>query len=873
MDGGTAKTGNVWYEVGVNTAALTTGLKTGLVTSQTDTNSTYLIQPAVGMNAFLIDAASPKGTITLETPIALYGFSFAGSDGNGSATVTPTLEFTDGTSDTLAPLTFGDWFNNTPIAYTTGGRIDVDSPNSYNNVAAANPRVLAINVTNSAADAAKMISSISFTWKGSGATTHTCIFALSGDTNGMGHYTPIALTPGSYNQDMIVGVAEVSHNAYVPHSILSDEAAVASIVDTNLVNPWGIATSATGPFWVSDAGTGLSTIYSSTGGVSTISTTVVTIPIPAGDTNLATPTGIIFNGTTNFVVQVSGTNTPAHFIFATEDGTISAWASGLTEAVLKVDNSAAMAMYKGLALGTVSTNSVPTNAPTSFLYAANFRAGTIDVFDSSFKPVTSGPPLTTNAIPFTDTNVPAGFAPFNIQTIGTNLYVTYAMQDTNTFEDVAGAGNGYVDVFDTTGKLLKRFAAKGLLNSPWGMALAPASFGSFAGALLIGNFGDGHINAFDAALGTSLGPVLNTNGTALVLGGLWGLIFGNGGNGGATNTLYYTAAISRAQAHGVLGSITFQPNQTLGLPWELAQSVNGYQDNFNAATLNTNWVAVGNNDPTPDQYQLANGVLRVFTSVGDPNHILFMGPGYSNSVQEVLARIRVVGFETNNDGPRGGISVAVTTNSANPSRGLNLEFRDLKTDSNDNNQSERKFKFLYDGLSWGPQGLEVNGTEVGWTNNVWYWMRMRQDSKADGTDDVYAKVWPSDGVTPEPAGWQMVWDYAPTHVLSTGFAGIAGASGNGFAQLEVNYILIKAAGFPSITGSFGAFGPAVNPPVFTGLTHSGENVTLDWFGGSALESSSSLEGPWSYVPVPSGATYSPLKVSGTAAQEFYRIRQ
>jgi len=882
MDQGTARGANVWYEVGVYTPAPTTGLKTGLITSQADTNSTYLFQPAVGRNAFLLDAAHPTGTLTFETPMALHGFSLAGSDGNGGAIVTPTLNFTDGTSATLAPLTFGDWFGNTPIVQNALGRIDLDAPNSFNNtggvVASGNPRVLAVNVTNSAANATQMISSIYFNWKeASGSSgTHTCIFALSGDTNGLGHYTPVALTPESYNQDMIVGVAEVSQNAYVEQALVAAHTGAPNI-DTNLVNPWGIATSAGSPFWVSDQATGLSTVYNSTGGVSA---TVVTIPTSAGGTTPSTPTGIIYNGTTNFAVPNSGTNAPAHFIFATQQGTISGWASGLTTAALEVDNSAANARYDGLAIGTIGTNGA------YYLYAANFHAGTIDVFDSNYKPVTNGAPLTTNGVPFTDTNVPAGFAPFNVQAIGGKLYVTYAMQDTNKLEDVAGAGNGYVDIFDTTGKLLQRFATNGPLNSPWGLALAPASFGPFSGALLVGNFGDGKINAFDAALGTPLGPLLGTNGSPIVLSGLWGLIAGNGGNGGATNMLYFTTGGSRAQTNGLLGGIAFVANQVPGVPWELLQSVNGVQEDFNLATitnttLNTNWVAV-NHDPTPDRYELANGVLRIFPTVGDPNHLLYMGPGGSNSVQEVLARIRVTGFGTNLDGPRGGIAVCVTTNAANPSRGINLHFRDDKTDGTDssgteNNQSERKFKLLYDGLNWGPEGLQVNGTEVGWTDNVWYWMRLRQDSKAGGgTNGVFGKVWASDGVTPEPAEWQMVWDYtdAPdSHPLSTGFAGIAGASGNGFAQTEMDYILIKAAGLPSIKANFGVFGPPVNTPEVTGITVTNKTLTVDWFGGSYLESATSLMGPWTVIANPgSAAPYSPLTLTITnAAGEFYRV--
>jgi hypothetical protein len=287
---------------------------------------------------------------------------------------------------------------------------------------------------------------------------------------------------------------------------------------------------------------------------------------------------------------------------------------------------------------------------------------------------------------------------------------------------------------------------------------------------------------------------------------------------------------------------------------------------------------VAQNDPTPDQYQqvpgVGDGVLRVFPTVGDPNHLLYVVPGYSNDVQEVLARIRVVGFQTNNDGPRGGIAVGVTTNSANPSRGIDLHFRDFAKDSNDNNQSQRKFKLLYDGTSWGPQGLEINGVEVGWTNNVWYWMRLRQDPGVSGTNDVFAKVWASDGVTPEPADWQMVWGYVPAHPpLSTGLAGIAGASNDGFGQTEVNYILIKAAGLPSITASFGVFGPPPNPPVFTGLTHTNNTVTVDWFGGNFLESAGNVLGPWSVVPYPTNAPYSPFTVTGPTGQNFFRIQR
>jgi uncharacterized protein (TIGR03118 family) len=312
------------------------------------------------------------------------------------------------------------------------------------------------------------------------------------------------------------------------------------------VNPWGIATSGTSPFWINDNHAGVSTLYNSTGGVVSL---VVTIPPPAGGQSPSAPTGMVFNGSTNsFLVD---TNKPAHFIFATEDGTISGWNSG-TNAVLKVDNSSSNAIYKGLTL--------LSSGGSNFLFATDFHNGKVDVFDGAFQPVT---------LPggFTDTNLPAGYAPFGIQSVGTNLYISYALQDTNKQDDIAGAGNGYVDVFSTTGSLIKRFASQGVLNSPWGMAVAPLGFGEFSGALLIGNFGDGTINAFDPSSGASLGHLSATNGTAITIQGLWALKFGNGGQGGKPLTLYFTAGIpgpgGSLEDHGLFGSIA--PAETITL--------------------------------------------------------------------------------------------------------------------------------------------------------------------------------------------------------------------------------------------------------------------------------------------------------------------
>jgi uncharacterized protein (TIGR03118 family) len=324
-------------------------------------------------------------------------------------------------------------------------------------------------------------------------------------------------------------------NSYVQQNLVSDIPGMASVTDTNLANPWGLAFGPSTPFWISDNHTGLSTVYNSAGAVQAI---VVTIPPPPGAQPPAAPTGIIFNGSTGFTLGGS----PARFIFVTEDGTLVAW-NNTSGAVIKADNSASGAIYKGLALAN------------NFLYAADFHNGKIDAFDSNFAPVTlSGA--------FADPTIPAGFAPFNIEAIGGNLYVTYAKQDDDKEDDVAGNGNGFINVFDTNGALVKRFASNGALNSPWGMTVAPASFGAFGSALLVGNFGDGTINAFDSTNGAALGHLVDPKGAAISIQGLWDLKFGNGTQAGDTNKLYFTAGIAGTGAieeHGLFGSITFTP--------------------------------------------------------------------------------------------------------------------------------------------------------------------------------------------------------------------------------------------------------------------------------------------------------------------------
>src|SRR6266513_3769309 len=296
--------------------------------------------------------------------------------------------------------------------------------------------------------------------------------------------------------------AQPNRAVYLQRNLVSDLVGEANRRDPNLVNPWGISFNPMGgPFWVSDNGTGVVTVYNGAGKPFPVgSPIVVTVPPAAGGIPPSSPTGQVFNPTVDFTL------TPgmrAVFLFATEDGTIAGWNPmvNATTAVTKVDNSGSGAIYKGLAMGS--------NVNGNFLFAANFHAGTIDVFDKNFTPVISPGA-------FTDPNIPAGFAPFNIQNIGGQLYVTYAKQDADKHDDVAGPGNGFVDVFNTDGVLQKRLVSQGVLNSPWGKAVAPAGFGPFGCDLLIGNFGDGTINAFNPSTGNLLGTLEDSNGQPIV---------------------------------------------------------------------------------------------------------------------------------------------------------------------------------------------------------------------------------------------------------------------------------------------------------------------------------------------------------------------
>ena len=343
----------------------------------------------------------------------------------------------------------------------------------------------------------------------------------------------------------LVGARRADAAGYRQTNLVSDVPGRAPVTDPNLVNPWGVSVAQPTFLWVADNASGVSTLYDGTGTPAAPfgpDPLVVIIPPAAGGT-IAAPTGIVFNGTGGFPAVPGSPSTTSFFIFATEDGTISGWnpAADVTHALLRVDNSSAGTIYKGLALAS--------NASGNFLYATDFHGGKIDVFDSSFAPATL-------AGSFTDPNLPAGFAPFGIQAIGSQLYVTYAKQDRAREDDVKGRGLGFVDVFDTDGNLVKRLASNGTLNAPWGIVLAPADFGDLSNDVLIGNFGDGRISAFDPATNEFKGLLKDAKGKAIKIPGLWGLSFGSGTPiGGPANSLFFAAGMAN-EHHGLFGTLT-----------------------------------------------------------------------------------------------------------------------------------------------------------------------------------------------------------------------------------------------------------------------------------------------------------------------------
>jgi uncharacterized protein (TIGR03118 family) len=332
----------------------------------------------------------------------------------------------------------------------------------------------------------------------------------------------------------MVAVGKARADVVVTNLVTDDQSAhAATLTDPDLKNAWGISASTTSPFWVSDNGTGVATLYSVNPTTNVPAKASLTVTIPAE----GSVTGQVFN--TVGAPAFNGDN----FLFVSEDGTVSGWrgALGTTAEVLALaspDNN-----YKGAAYASVGGN--------AYLYAANFRSGAIDVFKGS-----AGAPDLAGS--FTDPGLPSGYAPFNIQNLGGTLYVTYALQDASADDDVPGAGHGFVTAFDANGSFLHRVASQGVLNSPWGLAIAPAGFEGIGGDLLVGNFGDGKINAFNPITLTEDGPLKGPGGTPISIGGLWALAVGNGGNGGSTQLVYFSAGPD-GETHGLFGSLSSVP--------------------------------------------------------------------------------------------------------------------------------------------------------------------------------------------------------------------------------------------------------------------------------------------------------------------------
>ena len=346
-----------------------------------------------------------------------------------------------------------------------------------------------------------------------------------------------AVVAGGIGVVVLVGTAASAFaaNAYRQTNLVADRPGFAAVTDTNLVNPWGLAAGPQTPLWVSDNGTDVATIYPGAAGGSPISVAPLVVGIPGG-----APTGQVYNPTTGFKLKQGATNDPALFIFDSEAGKITAWnqsLSPLTSAVTVAQSTGAI--YKGLALATIPDRG-------RFVYAADFHHARIDVLNGRWGWA---------HLPgsFRDPQLPHGYAPFNIQNIGGRLYVAYAKQDSMATDEIAGAGLGFVDVYTRTGFLIQRIASRGALNAPWGLVKAPGDFGRFSHALLVGNFGDGTINAYNATNGHWLGTLRRPNGNRITINGLWGLRFGNGITGNTSDLLF--SAGSDDEAHGLLGTI------------------------------------------------------------------------------------------------------------------------------------------------------------------------------------------------------------------------------------------------------------------------------------------------------------------------------
>jgi uncharacterized protein (TIGR03118 family) len=352
-----------------------------------------------------------------------------------------------------------------------------------------------------------------------------------------------------HSHDSCRSSSRCKQNSYTEVDLVSNIPGRAMFTDPNLVNAWGLSHSPTGPWWVSDNGTGVATIYQGNG---TAESLIVTIAPPAGMSGPAAPTGNVFNDAattrpTEFVITKGLNSAPAIFLFATEDGTVSGWNPTVdpTNTILAIDNSTTVpsAVYKGITIGMVGN--------TRYLYVTNFRTGLVEMYDTNFMLVKT----------FTDTSLSTEcplpnqcFAPFNVLARKGKLYVTFALQKPDHHDDDHAPSRGFVDVFSTDGTFIKRLISKGALNSPWAINFAPKNFGKFSCSLLVGNFGDGVINAYDRHSGKHLGALEDANGFTISINGLWGIAFGNDQQAGPANFLFFAAGINN-EADGLFGYI------------------------------------------------------------------------------------------------------------------------------------------------------------------------------------------------------------------------------------------------------------------------------------------------------------------------------
>jgi uncharacterized protein (TIGR03118 family) len=336
---------------------------------------------------------------------------------------------------------------------------------------------------------------------------------------------------------IVFTVVLTASNALAQHFTRTD--LTTNGVDPNLVNAWGMSRASTSPWWISDNGTGLATLYNAVGAAQGL---VVTIPAGKDQEGPSAPTGTVFNAFNGFFELAPGQR--SIFLFATENGTIAGWNPNVnpTVAVTKIDNSASGASYKGLAIGM-------TAGGAARIYTTNFASGEVEIYDGKFHRVNR------NAA-FTDSRLPANYVPFGIQNVGGNIVVTFAKRLPGEEDELHGAGLGFVDVFDLNGNLLLRLQHNKTMNAPWGIAQAPGDFGTFSHRLLIGNFGDGTIQAYNPVSGKLQGTLQDAGGVPIAIDGLWALSFGGGNaNSGLFNDLYFTAGPNE-ESEGLLGTLT-----------------------------------------------------------------------------------------------------------------------------------------------------------------------------------------------------------------------------------------------------------------------------------------------------------------------------